>query len=281
MVMFCHVDGCIVYLQMVGKIFDIKRFALNDGPGIRTTVFLKGCPLKCIWCHNPESISFDIEEYDQEGFLDGERFVYKQKVGKLSSVPELMTEILKDIQFFNQSGGGVTFSGGEPLYQSEFLLDQIKLCKQNGLHVTIDTSGLCKTDKLDEICKYTDLFLYDIKFINPELHFEYTGVYNNLIIENFDYLLKNKANVIIRVPIIPGINDTSECISDLKQFILARVNQITEIHFLPFHNIGASKYDRFKKDYSLKELKSQSANDLIYLKDEFELLDFNVKIGGL
>ncbi len=266
---------------MVGKIFEIKRFALNDGPGIRTTVFFKGCPLKCLWCHNPESISFDIEEYDQERFLDGERYTYKQKIGKLFTVSALEAELLKDLQFFLQSGGGVTFSGGEPLSQCEFLLEELKACKKNGLHVTIDTTGLCKTEKLEEINRYTDLFLYDIKFVNTDLHFEYTGVHNNLIIENLDYLLRNKANIIIRIPIIPGINDTPQCISDLKEFIKVRVNQIKELHFLPFHNIGASKYDRFEMDYRLKGLKSQSSNDLIPLKEEFELLGIKTKIGGI
>ncbi len=266
---------------MVGKIFDIKRFALNDGPGIRTTVFFKGCPLKCMWCHNPESIAFDIEEYDQERILDGKRFTYKQKIGKQFTVSELQTEILKDQQFYIQSGGGVTFSGGEPLSQSDFLVEILKVCKKQGLHITIDTTGFCRIEKLEEINRYTDLFLYDIKFVNSDLHFEYTGVHNHLIIKNLDCLLKIKANIIIRVPIIPGINDTPQCVSELKQFIKSRVNQIKELHFLPFHNIGASKYDRFKKGYRLRELKSQSANDLIYLKEEFKLLGIKTKIGGI
>ncbi len=266
---------------MVGKVFDIKRFALNDGPGIRTTVFFKGCPLNCIWCHNPESISPVVEEYDQERILDGKRYTYKQKIGRLLTVSELESEILKDVQFYNQSGGGVTFSGGEPLFQGDFLIQEIKACKKNGLHVTIDTTGLCKTEKLDEINRYTDLFLYDIKFVSSELHLEYTGVNNHLIIENLDYLLSKNANIIIRVPVIPGVNDTPQCISDLKQFIKARSHQIKELHFLPFHNIGSSKYDRFKKDYRLRGLKSQSANDLIYLKEDFKLLGIKTQIGGI
>ncbi|MCW3788319.1 glycyl-radical enzyme activating protein [Plebeiibacterium sediminum] len=266
---------------MEGKIFDIKRFALNDGPGIRTTVFFKGCPLKCTWCHNPEGISFDIEEFEQERFLDGERFVHIQKIGQSVSVQKLMDEILKDVNFYIQSGGGVTFSGGEPMAQSEFLTLVLAECKKKGLHVTIDTTGLCNTDKLDVISNYADLFLYDMKFVNSDLHYNYTGVKNSLIIENLDFLLNKKSAVIVRVPIIPGINDTVECIADLKEFVKNRQNQIKELHFLPFHNIGQSKYERFKKDYSLSALSSQQPDDLNYLIEEFKSLEIKTQIGGL
>ncbi len=266
---------------MEGKIFDIKRFALNDGPGIRTTIFLKGCPLKCIWCHNPEGISFDIDEYEEERVLDGLRFTSKQSVGKMVSVDMLMKEIKKDQQFFIQSGGGVTFSGGEPLAQYDFLFQMVQLCKQNDLHITIDTSGLCSINQISKIAELTDLFLFDIKFVDDDLHLKYTGVSNKLILQNLEYILKSKTNVIIRIPVIPGINDSNKCIAELKLYLDNLKNDIKELHFLPFHNSGISKYNRFNKEYEMRNAKSQQSTDLLSLKEEFTLLGITTKIGGL
>ncbi|MCW3807615.1 glycyl-radical enzyme activating protein [Plebeiibacterium marinum] len=266
---------------MKGTIFDIKRFALNDGPGIRTTVFLKGCPLKCAWCHNPESISSVIEEFIQVRELDGQRFESTQAIGEFVTSESLIEEIAKDKEFFRQSGGGVTFSGGEPMLQLDFLSDIITKCKAKKMHVVIDTAGLCKQSHIEKVMNQVDLFLYDLKIIDEEKHKTYTGVSNDVILKNLEFLLQNNANVIIRIPVIPGINDQEQDIVKLEQYLSDKLEYIKEIHLLPFHNSAESKYRRFNTGYSFKGVKSQDPRDLVNLKERFERKGFNVKIGGM
>lgn len=266
---------------MQGKIFDIKRFALNDGPGIRTTIFFKGCPLRCLWCHNPESISSEIQSVTLERELDGKSFFYQQNIGSTISVEELLKEIIKDKQFFEQSGGGVTFSGGEPMCQSEFLYQVILACKKNETHVAIDTAGLCVKEDMERIAKVADLFLFDIKIVNDEWHKKYTGVSNQTILSNFEVLLKSTADVIVRIPIIPGINNTKASVTDLKGYLKDKAIQIKEINLLPFHNTGKSKYDRFGIPYGMSDLKSQAPEELKNMKHELDSLDTQILIKGL
>ena len=167
-------------------IFDIKRFALHDGPGIRTTVFLKGCPLNCLWCHNPESHSAEKEEYSVNRVIDGKEITMTRVYGKKVEQEILIKELLNDRVFYEESGGGVTFSGGEPLSQHKELINLLKALGEIGIHRAVDTSGYAAPEIISEVAVHTDLFLYDLKLMDPEMHMKYTGVDNRLILKNAD-----------------------------------------------------------------------------------------------
>jgi pyruvate formate lyase activating enzyme len=223
---------------MEGVIFDIKRFAIHDGPGIRTTVFLKGCPLNCSWCHNPESRKKGVEKIwsaKEDKYL---------ALGRKVGVEDVMNEILADKIFYSSSNGGVTFSGGEPTLQLDFLESLLKQCKNEGLHTAVDTSGYVNANGLKRILAYTDLFLYDLKMMDAEKHRKYTGVSNQLILENLQLLLSEGALVDLRIPLIPQINDSKTDMEALVAFIRAK-HQIRNIHLLPYHRTGQHKYEKF------------------------------------
>jgi len=224
-----------------GIIFDIKRFAVHDGPGIRTTIFLKGCPLNCIWCHNPEGISSDLQNIKSQTKI-GQRIFYSYKIiGKEVSTDIVVDEILKDKIFYDESKGGVTFSGGEPLCQIDFLYELLTKCKEYNLHTTVDTCGYASLKDLKQIVSLTDLFLYDLKIINDKMHKKCTGVSNKIILSNLEYLIMKKAKVIVRIPIIPSINDQAENINDVIDY-LQKVKFKSTIELLPFHNAADNKY---------------------------------------
>lgn len=226
---------------MDGVIFDIKRYALHDGPGIRTTVFLKGCPMKCLWCHNPESQSPCIEKMKKVNKIGSQEFVDSVDIGYYISPKELIKEIEKDIIFFEESGGGVTFSGGEPLMQDEFLLETLKLCKQKGIHTCVDTCGYAPKDAYRNISEYTDIFLYDIKHMDSSLHQSQTGVGNEMVLNNLELLSNMGKNIIVRYPLIPEFNISEKNINKTIEFIKQLTN-ISAIHLLPYHNLGKEKY---------------------------------------
>ncbi|MCK5303634.1 MAG: radical SAM protein, partial [Candidatus Heimdallarchaeota archaeon] len=173
-----------------GMIFDIKHFAVHDGPGIRTTVFFKGCPLSCWWCHNPESKNPNPEERESPSKIlsEASKKCGKDIVGREVQVSEVIEELLKDVIFYDESGGGVTFSGGEPLMQVDFLSSLLKECKKNGVHTCIDTSGYTPRQIIDAVVKNVDLFLYDLKLMNNKEHEKYTGIGNEIIMQNLEYL---------------------------------------------------------------------------------------------
>ncbi|MFW5705764.1 MAG: glycyl-radical enzyme activating protein [Bacteroidota bacterium] len=264
---------------MKGIVFDIKRFAIHDGPGIRTTVFLKGCPLRCWWCHNPESQELQSEEDVKQVMVDGVRFEKKESIGKQMTVEEVMQVIDKEAVFYTESGGGVTFSGGEPMLQHGFLLELLKACKTGGYHTAVDTCGHAPPGHFKMIIPFTDLFLFDLKLINSEDHLKYTGQYNRLILENLDLLLQSERKVTIRIPVIPGINDGEE---EINAFIghLEKRKSIREIHLLPYHAMAKNKYTRFAKDNKLNGLKSMEREELEGMKKRYEEHGFSVKIGG-
>lgn len=190
---------------MGGVVFDIKRFAVHDGPGIRTTVFLKGCPLRCRWCHNPESLEASPCELPKTYHIGTSTFTEMETVGREMSVEELMHELRKEKVFMDESGGGVTFSGGEPLFQPAFLKEMLMACKAEGMHTVVDTSGYAASTVLDSILPFTDLFLFDLKIIDTEIHSHWTGVGNSIILANFDRLISAGARVRVRIPLIPGV----------------------------------------------------------------------------
>ncbi|MBN2280501.1 MAG: glycyl-radical enzyme activating protein [Candidatus Marinimicrobia bacterium] len=245
-----------------GTVFDIKKFATHDGPGIRTTVFLKGCALDCWWCHNPESKNSEIEKNHSGGHLE------KSFIGENYSVSRLFNEIIKDEIFFEESRGGVTFSGGEAMLQVDFLQELLKKCKFHGLHTAVDTSGYCPQENFVKILPYTDLFLYDIKIMDPVLHQKYTGKSNELILTNFEYLISRNANIQIRIPLIPRFTDNETNLSAIKTF-LKPFRPLIDIELIPYNKLGESKIRRYTD--KLENLQTQSKKRLQELRDFFEI----------
>ncbi len=242
---------------MRGLIFNIQRFCIHDGPGIRTTVFFKGCNLSCAWCHNPESQSPHKETMFYKDKCIGcgkcnntSDFVCpsgaRELCGKEYSVDEVFAEVVKDKSFYENSGGGVTFSGGECMLQINFLLEILKKCKENGIHTTVDTAGHISWPDFEKIMPYTDLFLYDIKSMNTDTHKKYVGVGNELILDNLARLLKSQATVWVRVPVIPSVNDTEEEMQKIRLFFEEN-GYPTNFELLPYHDMGEHKYEALGK----------------------------------
>ena len=248
-----------------GVIFNIQRFSVNDGPGIRTTVFMKGCPLNCPWCHNPEGKCFDTEK------LNG------KTIGKSYTVEELFCEIEKDRLFYDESGGGVTFSGGEPLSQPGFLNKIISKCKREGIHTAIDTSGYADQSLFKILIKITDIFLYDLKLIDPVLHLKYTGVSNTEILENLEFLIKNDIYIIIRIPLIPGIVATDDNMDQIRKYLM-KFEEKMEIKFLPYHEIAKGKYDKYGLKYQMPNRNELSESNIKRFIETFKKSDFDVKL---
>ena len=269
-----------IFHSMMVTVFDIKRFAVHDGPGIRTTVFLKGCPLRCAWCHNPESQAMKPVTVDIERKVNGKSLAGKKVYGESLELEAVLESLWKDIHFYEESGGGVTFSGGEPLMQSEGLKRLLEECKGRGLHTTVDTSGHAGQEQFEEIMDLTDLFLFDLKNMDPKLHMKYTGVDNQLILSNADYLLNQGAKLIFRIPVIPGINTCPEEIDAMLSFIEERADRMKEVHLLPYHRIAENKYRRLKMELKLQELTEPSEAEMLQLKQTFEQTGLEVIIGG-
>lgn len=261
-------------------IFDIKRFALHDGPGIRTTVFFKGCPLRCSWCHNPESHHAEPEEYPEQRMVDGKEVSMARVYGKKVEHGALVEELLRDQVFFQESGGGVTFSGGEPLMQSGALMKLLEDIGREGVHRAVDTSGYAAAEILMQTAAHTDLFLYDLKLMDPAKHMDYTGVDNRLILRNADRLLEAGAKVIFRIPVIPGVNDTEPEISAFLDFFHEREGTFSEVHLLPYHRIGTAKYRRLEKEYSFSEPGGPRADTLQQFSESLDRLGLTVVTGG-
>jgi pyruvate formate lyase activating enzyme len=264
----------------MGIIFDIKRFAVHDGPGIRTTVFMKGCPLSCQWCHNPESMSAAICTVPKTVRIGETAFTENETVGREMTVEQVMKELHKEQIFMEESGGGVTFSGGEPLQQADFLLEMLLACKNEKMHTAVDTSGFCNWKILEILAQYADLFLYDLKLMDDKLHKNYTGVSNKLMLENLEKLLELGKKVRIRIPIIPEITFTEDNINQTLTYLSGLKFPIEGIDLLPCHNTASHKYVRFGMENKLGELKTMRKSDLEETKLLFAKAGFEVKIGG-
>ncbi len=283
--------------SLSGTIFDIKKYAIHDGPGIRTTVFFQGCPLSCLWCHNPESQSRRpvllyranrcvlcgtcVETCPQNGIklspsptglgvMGNGRVAITDRTkcdvcgecaevcyhgarevsGKEMTVAEIMAEIERDVPFYDQSGGGVTFSGGEPLGQHKFLVELLRECKVREIHTVVDTSGFATWDVVDRIRENVDLFLYDLKMIDDERHRRYTGTSNKLILSNLQRLAESGAQIEIRIPLIPGVNDDVENL-ERSAAVIAGLPNITGVKLMGYHNIAAAKYESLGTVYPL------------------------------
>lgn len=232
--------------SMKGLIFSVKRYAIHDGPGIRVTFFMKGCPLDCWWCHNPEGKATGQVTTVRTDRVGEREFRTEELVGREYTPEEVLAKAERDRVFMEHSGGGVTFSGGEPLMQPRFLTESLSLLRNAGFHTTVDTSGYASRDVIRSVMKYTSLFLYDIKLLDPDAHRKFTGADNRLIISNLDMLLEEGAEVILRIPVIPGVTADTEFMEQLRGFIESRRGgRISGISLLPYHKTGISKYRRF------------------------------------
>ena len=262
---------------MKGLIVDIKRYAIHDGPGIRTTVFLKGCPLRCRWCHNPESQHHQPETMAQKRKLGERTFMDNHTVGYTISPDNLMREIRKDYVFFEESGGGVTFSGGEPLQQADFLLECLKRCKAEGIHTCVDTAGAVHTTLLDEICRYTDIFLYDVKTADELTFKTYIGAPYSTVIDNLRRIAENGCHIIARIPVVPDVNDSTEQIDAIIN-LLAGIPQVRQVNLLPFHRTGADKYKRLGRNWEMGDTPNLSKDNLQPMRQRFTEAGFEVKV---
>jgi pyruvate formate lyase activating enzyme len=266
-------------MSVTGTIFDVKKFAIHDGPGIRTTVFFKGCPLNCWWCQNPEGLKLEPEIMTIRSGSNGGDGEKKETVGRLASADEVVAEIKKDIVFYDQSGGGVTFSGGEPLLQVDFLTALLTGCREAGIHTAVDTSGHAEWAALKSILRRVDLFLYDLKLADDEEHQQYTGVSNALLLENLDRLSKAGAEIIIRIPLIPGITDTASNLEAIAG-LLMEMKMNSPVDLLPYNKIAEDKFRRFDLHPRLGATSDRPAEELEQLAGLFESKGHAVNIGG-
>lgn len=257
--------------QGTGRIFNIQRFSIHDGYGIRTIVFFKGCYMRCAWCCNPESQRYDIETLVENG---------KEKiVGRDVTVEEIMPELLADVPYYRRSNGGITLSGGECLAQHEFARDLLAACKEQGLHTAIESTANVPYEHVEAVLPYLDLFLMDIKMIDSAKHKEYTGSGNERILENAKRIAKSGVELVIRTPVIPGVNDTREEIKAISRFA-ASLGSVKEHHLLPYHRLGQDKYDGLGRNYALKNVEPPSQEKMEYLKACAEESGLKVQIGG-
>lgn len=252
------------YLNKVGRIFDIQKYSIHDGPGIRTIVFLKGCPLRCRWCCNPEGQKFEIQEME---------FAGKNKiVGEDVTVKDILDEVKKDMPYYLRSGGGLTLSGGECLCQPGFATALLYAAKASGISTAIETTGFAEWDVIKEYLKVTDYVLMDIKNIDNEKHKAFCSQSNELILENARKIAENHSNLTIRVPVIPTFNDTEREISAIAEFAKS-LPGVKNLHLLPYHRLGADKYTGLGREYTLSSL------DLIPQEKMDKLLDAALKSG--
>jgi pyruvate formate lyase activating enzyme len=299
--------------EMEGVLFNIQRYSLHDGPGIRTIPFFKGCPLSCKWCSNPESqrpkpeLIFKksdcircgkcIEACKQHAlsvsnafFIDRERCIQcgectqvcptqaLEMKGKRMTVADVMRELQKEENLYRRSGGGITLSGGEPLAQPDFARELLKACKEKGWHTAMETTGFTTPEVIADVFPYVDLALTDIKAINPAVHLANTGIENSQILENLlriSFLTKT----IVRIPVIPGVNDNPEEIHNIAEFARLMSN-VDTLHLLPYHSFGENKYGLLGRIYPMGEADSIAESKMELLKREVESSGFHCHIGG-
>ena len=259
------------YSNVKGRIFDIQKYSVHDGPGIRTIVFLKGCPLRCRWCCNPESQKFEFQTMNMP---DGSKLV-----GRDVTAAEVFAEVKKDISYYRRSGGGMTLSGGEMLMQPDFSLALLKLAKNHGINTAVESTGCASFETIARLLPYIDTYLLDIKHINSEKHKQFTTRDNSLILENAVKIAQNAKKCIVRVPTIPTFNDTEEEIAEIARFAHDKMH-VEEINLLPYHQLGRDKYDWLGRDYGMGELEPPSDEKMQRLKAVTEQCGMKAKIGG-
>lgn len=315
--------------SVTGNIFDIQRYTLHDGPGIRTEIFLQGCPLKCLWCHSPDSQSYTgqlawfpvlcvgiakcgecLNACPRGALTNGEKkyskFVNEEIeivnldrklcddcqlctqvcspkalyfTAKKMSLKELMDIVEKDRIFYRRSNGGVTISGGEPMVQAEFATAIMKECKSRGIHTALDTSGCVEWEKYEQILNYVDLVLYDLKCMDAKQSVALIGMNNERILDNIQKIATAGVPLQIRVPVIPGINDSDTNLRATASFCASLGPSVHKVQLLPYHNLGISKYNRIGKKYQLSSINPPEKERMIDIKNHFENIGAEVVIG--
>lgn len=256
----------------MGRIFNIQRFSIHDGPGIRTIVFFKGCYMRCAWCSNPESQSGEIETLNEGGKI--------KTVGRDVTVSDIMPEILADIPYYRRSGGGVTLSGGEVLCQAEFARELLKACKEAGLHTAIESAASSPYEKIEMLLPYLDLYLMDVKHMDSAKHKEYTGAPNERILENARRVAQSGAcELIIRTPIVPTFNDSADEVRAISRFA-ASLPGVREHHLLPYHRLGQDKYSGLGRTYAMDGIEPPAREKMEYLLSVAEESGLKCQIGG-
>ena len=293
-------------------VFNIQRFSIQDGPGIRTTVFLKGCPLRCLWCSNPESQNSFLEmghrnticircgrcveicpvkasSMTEEGIkIDRELCTNCGKCiqscvvgarrfyGEVMSVDQVFQEVKRDKDFYQDSGGGVTASGGEPLLHADFVAELLQCCWENDIHTCIETCGYADKDAWEKVLPYTNLVLFDLKLMDPITHHKWTGESNEKIVDSLKLVAGSGVPVMIRIPVIPGVNDSDKNMKESAKYI--RSLGLKKVQLMPYHRYGASKYEILDRHYSLSELKPQSDKQLSEIINIFQTHDLDCEI---
>jgi pyruvate formate lyase activating enzyme len=301
--------------ETAGTIFDIVKYSTHDGPGIRTAVYFKGCPLHCWWCHNPEGQFPGAQQVYREErcircyscveacpnhaikILDGTPTLLRNDctlsglcvqacqtnareiAGRHVSVSDVMGEVEKDTVFYDESRGGVTFSGGEPFMQPNFLHILLEACKEKGIHTAVETCGFVDTETLVASSPYVDLYLYDLKAIDNETHRKFTGVSNELILKNLRQLSQVHGHVIVRFPIIPSVNDDDANVLRLGKFV-SSLGGVKEIDVLPYHKLGVEKYKRLGMVSRMSEIEPPSSSKMDGIVGKLESFGLTVKVGG-
>ncbi len=301
--------------ELAANVFDIQKFSVHDGPGIRTIIFTKGCPLSCQWCANPESqhvepelmyypdkcigcgkcvkvcsqgaiteeegmILFDKSKCVNCGTCAGTCYAASRKMaGELMSVSEVIKEADKDMTFYRSSGGGITFSGGEAMIYPEFVCEVMKHYKEVGVNTAIETCGYVEWDAYEKVAEYLDLALFDVKMIDDEKHIKYCGGSNQKILHNLTELSK-RVETVVRMPMIPGINDSKEDIRKVGEFLKSLEGRIKEVHILAYHNFGVNKYHALGRSYLLDDIKAPSDEHMDEIKKQLEGYGYEVIIGG-
>lgn len=256
---------------VIGRIFDIQRFSIHDGPGIRTIIFLKGCSLRCRWCSNPESQEYEIQKMKVQG---------KDKIiGRDVTVTEIMEEIKKDYSYYRRSGGGVTLSGGEALLQPDFAVELLKECQEYGINTAIESACFADFNTIRRYLPYIDTFLMDIKHMDSKKHEAFIGKPNELILENARKIAETGANLIIRVPVVPTFNDTKEEIFDIASFAKT-LPGVKELHLLPYHRLGQDKYEGLGLEYTLTDITPPDNQYMELLLETANKSGLRCQIGG-